>query len=198
MRQSENPAELTTDDIAKLNGERMGNGCLWVVAVPALLVFLFFLYRFIFFSKWSYDYVTSNVLTLAVIGGIPLLLLIPLYKFIKKKDGQINRDIAGRQKKIIISPITSKRIESSDITRGRQKGGIASEYFMTVSGIEYPMTEHKYLLIPVGEYMEIHEAPNSKIILKERWLKQDEIIEEVNNEIHEEETNEKTNKSILD
>ena len=175
MTESETLAPLTSDDIAKIKAEKMGNGCLWVVAVPALLVFLFFVIRFV----WIYDYLTmSSVLTPAVILGISLLILFPLYNFIKKKDAQIARDIAAGQKKVIVAPITDKRIDSSEITSGRDKGGITSNYFMTVAGIEYPMSERKYLLIPVGEFMEIHQAPVSKIVLKEIWLKKDGTVEE--------------------
>ncbi|MGI8543199.1 MAG: hypothetical protein ACR2MD_06920, partial [Aridibacter sp.] len=93
---------------------------------------------------------------------------------------QVTKDIAGGQKKIIIAPITNKRIKTSDITRGRNKGGINSEYFMTIAGRDYPMTEHKYLTIPVGEFMEIHLAPATKTVLRERWLKKDGTIEEDN------------------
>ena len=165
MTISEEPGALTADDIAKIKAEKMGNGCLWVVAVPAFLIFLFFLFA----SRWSYDDLTKSVLTLVAAAGIPLLLLIPLYKFIKKKDAQIDKDIVGGRKKIIIASITNKRIDSSEITRGRNKGGISSNYFMTIGDIEYPMTERKYLLIPVGEFMEIHQAPASKIIIKEKF-----------------------------
>ncbi|MDQ3798838.1 MAG: hypothetical protein M3384_05265 [Acidobacteriota bacterium] len=181
MTKSETLAELTADDITKLKGEKMGNGCLWVVAVPAFLISLFFL----FVSRWSYDYLTESILKLVAAAGIPLLLLIPLYKFIKKKDTEIDADIAGGQKKVIIAPITNKRIESSDITSGKEKGGISSKYFMTIAEKEYPMAERKYLMIPVGEFMEIHQAPNSGIILKERWLKQDGAVEEDKNETQE-------------
>jgi hypothetical protein len=177
MTKSEKLAPLTADDIVKIEAEKMGNGCLWVLTVPASLIFLFFLGT----SNWSSVYLTESAFILAATVFIPLLILIPLYKFIKKKDQQIARDIAGGQKKIIIAPITNKRIDSSEITRGRNKGGISSNYFMTVDDIEYPMTERKYLLIPVGEFMEIHQAPISKIILRERWLKQDGNVEEDEN-----------------
>lgn len=178
MTKSEEMVELTADDITKIKAEKMGYGCLWVVAVPVFLVFLFFLITF----NWNYIFSTDSLLIIAVMV-ILFLILFALYKFIKKKDTEIDKDIIAGKKKIIIAPITNKRIESSDITRGRNKGGISSEYFMTIADIEYPMAERKYLMIPVGEFMEIHQAPTSKIIIKERWLKQDGTIKEDKDEI---------------
>ena len=184
MTQSETLIALTKDDVTKIKAQKMGNGCLWVVAVPALLIFLFFLFA----TNWNSDYLSESVWIFAAAIGISLLILIPLYKFLKKNDADIDKDIAGGRKKVIVAPITSKRIDSSEITRGREKGGITSNYFMTIAGIEYPMTERKYLLIPVGEFMELHQAPISKILLKEKWLKQDGTIEEDKDENLETET----------
>ena len=76
------------------------------------------------------------------------------------------------RKTIIVAPIQSKRVESSEITKGRDKGGVALKYFMTIRGTEYDMTEHRYLTIKEGEFMELHQAPNSKIIVRQRWLKE--------------------------
>jgi len=178
MRESETIAELTAEDIAKLNEERITRGCLWVVAVPAALIFLFFLFTL----RWSYaPWQSAQVLSITII--IPLLILVPLYLFIRNRDRQIDQDIIGGQKKIIIGPITDKRIESSEITSGRNKGGVSMKYFMTVAGVEYPMTEHKYSTIPIDDFMEIHVAPVSKTVLRERWLKQDGLVEEVKDKI---------------
>ncbi len=175
METSEKLAELTAEDIAKIKNESMGFGCLTAAAVPALLIVL----AFSFVTGLDFGSVQA-VLLFGIVVGIPILLLILLYKFIKKKKKQVEKDLAGGQKKIIIAPITNKRIKSSDITSGRNKGGIESEYFMTIAGRDYPMTEHKYLKIPVGEFMEIHLAPASKIVLRERWLKKDGTFEEEN------------------
>ena len=100
-----------------------------------------------------------------------------LFNFAKKQNTLIDQDILGGRKNIIIAPIQSKRIDSSEITHGREKGGISSKYYMTIKGREYDMTERQYLMIKVGEFMEIHEAPLSKTILKQRWLKEDESDE---------------------
>ncbi|CAN5852304.1 hypothetical protein BH20ACI4_BH20ACI4_15710 [soil metagenome] len=175
MERNEKLAELTAEDITKIKHESMGFGCLTAVAVPALLILL----AFSFVTGWNFSPM-QTVLVLAIFVGIPVLLLILLYKYIKKKKKQVEKDIAGGQKKIIIAPITNKRIKSSDITGGRNKGGIKSEYFMTIAGRDYPMTEHKYLKIPVGEFMEIHLAPATKTVLRERWLKKDGTFEEEN------------------
>jgi hypothetical protein len=172
MLESETTAELTAEDIAKLNEQRVTRGCLWILAVPAVLIFLFFLFTL----NWS-TFPVNSALIIAATIFIPLLILTPLYIFIKKRDRQIDADIAGGRKKIIVAPIAGKRIESSDITSGRNKGGVSMKYFMTVAGREYPMTEHKYLKIPVGEFMEIHLAPVSETVVRERWLKQDEPVE---------------------
>ncbi|CAN5819398.1 hypothetical protein BH20ACI4_BH20ACI4_17730 [soil metagenome] len=179
MTKSETSVALTADDINTLREKKIGNGCLWVVAVPAALIFLFF----VFMTNWSSSYLNDSLLLLAAIAGISLVILYVVYKFTRKNDGEIAEDIRSGRKRVITAPITDKRIESSEITRGREKGGISSKYFMTVDGVEYPMTEHKYLTIRVGEFMEIHQAPVSKIIIREKWLKQDGTVEEDKNEI---------------
>lgn len=173
MTKSETSALLTAEDIAKITNERTGYGCLWITAIPGVLTVTFFL----FFVDWSYD-PTSSALTVFATIGISLLILIPMYKFFKKRDGKIDKDVIGGQKKIIIAPIVNKRIKSSDITSGRNKGGIESKYFMTIAGRDYLMTEHTYLTIPVGEFMGIHLAPHSKTVLREKWLKKDGNVEE--------------------
>lgn len=175
MNPSETIAALTAEDILKLKNEKMGNGCLWVTVVPAVLLLMFVIYG----ASWSPpQQATESAVIIAAAVIIPLLLIVPLYLFIRKKDSEIDADIIGGRKKVVVAPITGKRIESSEITRGREKGGISSECFMTVAGAEYPMLERKYLTIPVGEFMEMHLAPASKIVVRERWLKQDGTVEE--------------------
>lgn len=168
MTKSENIAELTADDIIKLKKERISRGCFWILAIPLLLAYLWCLFMF----RWKL-FGMSEVIFIAVMLGIPTLIVFAVHKFVKNKNLLIENDIIGGKKKIIVAPITEKRIESSDITRGRDKGGISMEYFMKVADGEYPMTEHKYLKIPVGEWMEIHLTPHSKTVVRERWLKQE-------------------------
>lgn len=177
MIQSETLTELTTDDIAKLKKENISWGCFWILAVPVFLIALWWVFIFTREYVSRFDNMLFGALT--IVGA---LILLAVYKFIKGKSAKIDKDIAGRQKKIIVAPITNKRIKSSDITRGREKGGVSMKYFMTVAGRDYPMTEHKYLTIPVGEFMEIHLAPVSKTVLRERWLKQEEKIEKAEGE----------------
>ncbi len=170
MTESETIAELTADEIAKLKEEKMSRGCFWVLTIPLLMAYLWCLLVF----RWTL-FGAAEVVFIAVMLGIPTLIVFAVYKFVKNKNLLIDNDIIGGKKKIIVAPITDKRVESSDITRGRDKGGISLEYFMTVAGLEYSMTEHKYLKIPVGEWMEIHLTPHSKTVVRERWLKQDQI-----------------------
>ena len=174
MTKSEELVELTADDIAKIKAEKMGNGCLWVAGVPAALISLFCLYSI----NWSSDYFMQSIWIPAAVVIISFLLLTAIYKFVKNNDAKIDKDLTDGRKKVIIAPITNKRIKSSEITRGREKGGISSKYFMTIAGRDYPMTEHKYLTIPVGEFMEMHLAPTSKTVLQEKWLKKDGTVEE--------------------
>lgn len=164
-------ALMTAEDIAKINSERISRGCLWIIAVPLALVFLFVLIN------------VNAPLLLAAVGGVSLALVFAVHRFIKGKDTKINKDIADGQKKVIVAPITKKKIKSSEIRSGRNKGGVSMEYFMTVAGRDYPMTEHKYTKIPVGEMMEIHLAPASKVVLQEKWLKKDGNVEEEKEEI---------------
>lgn len=166
--ESEQIAELTTDDIAKLKDEKLSYGCVIFLIAVLLIGGLFLAYIVNLPIKGA------NGL---IIMGVYILLSIAIFWFsfttIKRKNELIDQDILGMKKKIIVAPIQSKRIESSEITTGRDKGGVELKYFMTIRGEEYDMTERRYLMIKVGEFMELHQAPNSKIIVRQIWLKED-------------------------
>lgn len=168
MTELEQIAELSPEDIAKLREERAGKviygGLIFLTA--ALLIFAFLLANYL-----------NSLIFMAIFILLALSVSGFLFNFAKKMNTLIDQDILGGRKNIIIAPIQSKRIDSSEITHGREKGGISSKYYMTIKGREYDMTERRYLMIKVGEFMEIHEAPLSKTILKQRWLKEDDSDE---------------------
>lgn len=178
MRRSETIAELTAEDIAKLNKEKISRGCFWILAIPLLVAYLWCFAAF----KWE-NFGVTGVFLLAIIMGIPTFIVIAVYKFVKNKNLLIEDDIIAGKKMIIVAPITDKHIESPNTTRGINSKRASTEYFMTVAENEYPMTEHKYYKIPVGEWMEIHLAPYSKIVVRERWLIQAQTATDHRDEI---------------
>jgi len=167
MEKSIQTVELTQEDITKLKGSKAGNGCLFVLIfflVASVVVYILNIY--------------SITILLPVI--VVLLLLIAVAYYVKKKDSLIDKDLQEGQKKIIIAPIQNKNIKTSDVTTGRRKGEIDSKYSMTINGKKYEMSEGDYLTIKNGEFLEIHEAPHSGVVIKGSWLKEDGTSVELN------------------
>lgn len=161
MEKSIQTVELTQADMEKLKKQKAGNGCLAVVSI-------------FFLAAGFLVYFLSglNPIVLLIVAAALLLLAAFIY-FMKKKDSLIDKDLREGRKKIIIAPIENKDIKTSDVTSGRRKGEIDSKYSMTINGKKYEMAESDYLTIKKGEFLEIHEAPNSGVVISGNWLKQD-------------------------
>lgn len=164
MTESLEIAELAPEDVTKLQEELGGKttyGCL-IFITAILLILGFFLGNLL-----------NSLMLMAIFLVVALAISGGIFYFLRQKNAQISEDIWRGRKNVIIAPIQSKRVDSSEITHGRNRGSISSKYFMTLRGKEYDMTERRYLTIKVGEFMELHVAPLSGTILKQRWLKED-------------------------
>ncbi len=168
MEKSIQTIALTQDDITKLKEKKIGNGCLFAVGI-------FFLAA----GFLVYFILGLDLIILLIVAAVLLLLAAFIY-FMKKKDTLIDKDIREGRKKILIAPIQNKHIKTSDVTSGRRKGEIDSKYSMTVNGKKYEMAEKDYLTIKEGEFLEIHEAPHSGIVVEGKWLKADGTSVELN------------------
>lgn len=161
MTESDQTAFLTPDDISALRSEKLGFGCLII-----LIVFLF-IGGVILFLRFP-------LFLLSLLYVILSILLIGVYLLLKwSNNSDIEKDITGGKKRVIIAPIENKRIVSSEIRRGSRRGEITSKYYIKVKGREYPMSESAYLTIKAEEFVEIQEGPVSKQVIIQKWLKKD-------------------------
>ena len=160
---------LSAEDVAKLQTEKAPVGCLIILIVLLLMgggavgVFL-----------------NSSLIWVAVYGLVAAAIFVGYFIFRKKTNGLIDQDIWAGRKDVIMAPIESKRIESSEIKSGRRQGEIDSRYYMTIRGVEYDMNESEYLEIRQGEFIEIHVAPLSKTVLQQKWLRGDGTSQIIN------------------
>ncbi|MBK7932074.1 MAG: hypothetical protein KA956_10675 [Pyrinomonadaceae bacterium] len=162
MTESEQQAMLTVEDVAALRAEKQPVGCL-VTLIPVLLIAIVLLAFFVNPSPvWIAGYVVISLAVFAL-----------YFSFHMKTNRIIDQDIAVGRKNVIIAPIQDKRIESTESKSGRTRGEISSKYYMTIRGVEYSMSEPEYLQIRQGEFMEIHVAPLSKVVIAQKWLKAD-------------------------
>lgn len=169
MTESEQSAMLLPEDLAKLQTNKAPFGCL-VILIIFLLAGAVPVIIFLNFSLvWLAGY---TLISAAIFVGY--------FIFRKKTNGLIDQDIWTGQKSVIIAPIESKRIESSEVTSGRRQGQIDSKYYMTIRGIEYDMNESEYLEIRQGEFIEMQIAPMSKTILSQKWLRADGTSQIIN------------------
>jgi len=162
---------LSPDDVAKLQTNKAPVGCL-IILIAALLLGGVMVGLFL----------DSSLVWLAGYALISIAIFVGYFIFRKKTNGLIDQDIWAGRKNMIIAPIESKRIDSSEILSGRRKGEISSNYYMTIRSAEYEMNESDYLEIRQGEFIEIHIAPMSKTVLHQKWLRADgtsTIIKEV-------------------
>lgn len=169
MTESERLSVLEPEDVAKLQTEKAPAGCL-IILIAALVIVDALLASF-----WN-----SSAVWLAAYFLVSSAFFVFYFMFRKKTNGLIDQDILAGRKNVITGPIESKRIDSSEITRGRRQGEISSKYYMTIRGIEYDMNESEYLDIRQGEFIELHIAPVSKTVLQQKWLKGDGTSEIIN------------------
>ena len=169
MTESEQLAMLSPEDVAKLQTEKAPVGCLLiliaVLLIGGVLVGLF---------------LDSSLVWVAGYAVISVAVFVGYFFFRKKANGLVDQDILASRKNVIIAPIESKRIESSEIRRGSRRGEITSSYYMTIRGVEYDMNESEYLEIRQGEFIEMHIAPISKTVLQQKWLRADGTSEIIN------------------
>lgn len=160
---------LSPEDVSKLQTEKAPVGCLIVLVIALLIV-----------GAVVGVFLNSSPIWLAGYALVAAAMFVGYFIFRKKTNGLIDQDIWAGRKDVIIAPIESKRIESSEVMRGRRQGQIDSKYFMTVGGIEYDMNESEYLEIRKGEFVEIHVAPLSKTVLQQKWLRAEGTSEIIN------------------
>lgn len=169
MTESEQSAMLSPEDVAKLQTEKAPFGCM-IILIAALLIVVAMLAIF-----WN-----SSPVWLAAYVLVSSAVFVFYFIYRKRTNGLIDQDIWTGRKNVIIAPIESKRIESSEITSGRRQGEISSKYYMTIRGTEYDMNESEYLKIRQGEFIEINVAPLSKTIIRQKWLRADGTSEIIN------------------
>lgn len=162
---------LSPEDVAKLQTEKAPIGCLIILIVLLLIG-----------GAAVGMFLNSSLIWVAGYGLIAAAIFVGYFIFRKKTNGQIDEDIWKGRKNVIIAPIESKRIESSEVMRGRRQGQIDSKYYMTIRGVEYDMNESEYLEIRQGEFVEIHLAPLSKTVLQQKWLRTDGTVQIINEE----------------
>jgi len=180
MRPFERFEPLAPDELALLNDKRFTSGCLStasVVLVIALIPVLWVLIP---------DIINGHTYAIVFLSGAIILVALLIYSFFwfkKVNNEPIDSDIRGGRKKVVVSPIESKRVDSTFNRHGnRGHGEVKMFYFMTVAGKEYKMPEEDYLKIRAGEFMEIHQAPNSGVIFRQEWIKKEAYNENPLNE----------------
>ena len=169
LTESEQAAMLEPKDVAKLQTDKAPIGCL-VILVVALMIG----------GAGVGMFLDSSLLWVAGYAVIAAAIFVGYFIYRKKTNGLIDQDIWKGRKNVIIAPIESKRIESSEVTSGRRQGQIDSKYHMTIRGVEYAMNESAYLEIRQGEFVEIQIAPLSKTILSQKWLRVDGTSQIIN------------------
>lgn len=161
MTESEQSVLLSPDDVAVLRSQKVGLGCMFLIAAALIVGGILLTLRF----------PVPIVTIIYAIAALAFFVLLLIGK--RVNNSEIEKDISGGKKTIIIAKIEDKRIESSEVKRGPRQGEINSKYFMKVKGREYPMGESAYLTIKEGEFVEIQEGPVSKKIISQKWLKSD-------------------------
>lgn len=160
MEKSIQTALLTREEIQALEDEQLGAasyGVLIAVFFGALVLLFFFF--------------GAGIVTFSI-GGLTAAAVAAFVFYQNGQNNLLKKDIIEGRKNVITAPIEKKDVKTSEITSGARQGEIESQYFMFVNGKKYKMHERDYLTIRKGEFVEIHEAPHSGIVLAGRWLRQ--------------------------
>lgn len=105
--------------------------------------------------------------------GVPVVLILALVEWLRSRLKPFNRDLAEKQKQVILTTIDDKFKSNTVITQNgwrvtssvRSSGG--HYYYIKFAGRSYPISKIDYDGIDdVSQFVEIHLAPHSEVVLK--------------------------------